>query len=184
MNVGKPPDKAAAKTSAFPAFLWRPASRVQRLTRMAILVALSAVGAGIKIPALTGTPALDSAPGYFAALVWGSPEGPVIAGLGHLVTALTAGFPLTPLVHLLIAVGMAGCAWAVAALNRWRGITWAVPAGILLNGVAFPALFIPWPGYGLAFFSSMMVPLLVASALNLVLAALLVRGLAGVSADR
>ena len=141
-----------------------------RLARMAVLVALSAAGANLKIPALTGTPALDSAPGYFAALALGAGEGAAVAGVGHLLTALTAGFPLTVPIHLLIALGMAGCAAAVAAVARRLGLCWACAAGVIVNGAVFPALFIPW--FGVPFFAAMVVPLLVASALNLGLAAL------------
>lgn len=142
------------------------------IARLAILVALSAAGATLKIPALIGTPAFDSAPGYFAALTLGAAEGAAVAGTGHLLTALTAGFPLTFPFHLLIALGMAACAWAVAVCGRKKGTTWAFAVGVILNGVALPALFALLPGFGLAFFSAMVVPLAVASALNLGLAVL------------
>jgi hypothetical protein len=51
-----------------------------RVARIALLVALSAAGANLKIPALTGTPALDSAPGYFGALALGTGEGATAQG--------------------------------------------------------------------------------------------------------
>ncbi|MDI6894757.1 MAG: ECF transporter S component [Bacillota bacterium] len=145
---------------------------VRTLTRLAILIALSAVGASLKVPALTGTPALDSAPGYFAALALGPGQGAVVAAAGHLLTALTAGFPLTIAIHLVIAAGMGGCAAAVAACGARKGPWWAFALGLLLNGVVFPALFLPIPGFGPGFFAAMLIPLLVASALNLGLAAL------------
>lgn len=145
---------------------------LRTLTRMAVLIALSAVGATLKVPALTGTPALDSAPGYFAALALGPGQGAVVAAAGHLLTALTAGFPLTVAIHVAIAAGMAGCAAAVGACGARRGPWWAAALGVLLNGVVFPALFLPVPGFGPGFFTAMVVPLLVASALNLGLAAL------------
>lgn len=141
-----------------------------RLVRMALLVALSVAGASLKIPALTGTPALDSAPGYFAALALGAGEGAVVAAAGHLATALTAGFPLSVAIHLLIALGMAGCAAAVARVARRLGHWWGCASGVILNGLVFPALFTVLPGFGLPFFAAMVAPLLVASALNLGLA--------------
>ncbi|MEW6547671.1 MAG: ECF transporter S component [Bacillota bacterium] len=143
---------------------------VRTLTRVAILIGLSAAGACIKVPALTGTPALDSAPGYFAALALGATEGAMVAAAGHLLTALTAGFPLSVPIHLLIAGGMAGCAWAVAICRARKGPWWAFAVGVFLNGMVFPAAFVPIPGFGPAFFTVMLVPLLVASALNLGLA--------------
>ncbi|HHY94224.1 MAG TPA: alpha-ribazole transporter [Firmicutes bacterium] len=144
--------------------------KTARLVRLAILIALSAAGATLKIPSLTGTPALDSAPGYFAAFALGAPEGAAVAAAGHLLTALTAGFPLSIPIHLLIALGMAACAGAVAVMARRQGPWGAFAAGLVLNGVVFPALFVPLPGFGVAFFAAMVVPLLVASALNLGLA--------------
>lgn len=149
---------------------------VDTLTRLAILIALSAVGASLKVPALTGTPSLDSAPGYFAALALGAGQGAVVAAVGHLLTALTAGFPLTVPIHLMIAAGMGGCAAAVAACAAGRGLTWAFVLGLLLNGVVFPALFVPVPGFGPGFFAAMLIPLLAASALNLGLAVLAYQG--------
>ena len=53
---------------------------VKRIARVAILIALSGVGALIKIPSPTGTVALDSAPGYFTAVAFGPVEGMIVAG--------------------------------------------------------------------------------------------------------
>jgi len=142
----------------------------RRLAYLGLLIALCVVGACIKIPSITGTPALDAAPGYFAALALGGGSGALVAGAGHLLTALTAGFPLG-VIHVLIACGMAGCAAAVAWLRRRAGLGAAVGGGILLNGIVFPGLFLPLPGFGTAFFLAMVVPLLVASAINVGLAA-------------
>ena len=54
-------------------------------------------------------------------------------------------------------------------LNLWS----AVAVGIILNGIIAPALFIPIPGFGVAFFIAMLIPLFVGSAVNIVLAAVL-----------
>ncbi len=156
---------------------WGPNAR--RLALPAVLVALSAVGSFIKIPSLIGTPALDSAPGYFAALVLGAGPGAAVAGIGHLLTALSAGFPLGLPIHGLIAAGMAGCAAATAILRRLAGPWVACAGGVLLNGIALPAAFVLVPGFGPAFFLAMVVPLLVASLLNVGLA-----GAASVAAGR
>jgi len=138
----------------------------RRLALLAVLIALSAVGSLIKIPSLVGTPALDSAPGYFAALALGAGSGALVAAVGHLLTALTSGFPLGLPIHGLIALGMAGCALGTALLRRVAGRGVASAGGVLLNGIAFPAAFILVPGFGTAFFAAMLVPLLVASLLN------------------
>ena len=65
----------------------------RRIARMSILIAISAVGALIKVPSPTGTVALDSCTGYFSAVTFGWGEGSIVAGLGHLLTAFTTGFP-------------------------------------------------------------------------------------------
>ena len=58
------------------------------LTRLALLIAISAVAAYIPIPSPTGTVALDSSPGYFAALVFGGYKGAVVLAIGHLFSSL------------------------------------------------------------------------------------------------
>lgn len=141
----------------------------RRLTYLAMFMALSAVGAYIKIPSIIGTPALDSFPGFLAALLMGPVNGAIVAALGHMLTALTAGFPLSIPIHLLIAGGMAGIAALFAVVSRYS--LWAgMAAGAVLNGIALNGLFLPIPGFGKAFFLAMVVPLTVASILNIALA--------------
>lgn len=142
----------------------------RRLATLAMLIALSTVGANLKIPSITGTPAFDSFPGFLGTLILGPADGALVAALGHLLTAFTAGFPLTLPLHLVIAAGMAAVVALFALFYRlspWLGIG----VGIALNGLLLPALFIPLPGFGKAFFLAMVVPLLIASALNIVVAA-------------
>lgn len=148
----------------------------KRLTYLAMFIALSTVGASIKIPSIIGTPALDSFPGFLAALLMGPVNGALVAAIGHMLTALTAGFPLTIPIHLLIAGGMAGIValFAVSSrYSRWLGMA----VGIVLNGLVLPGLFVLIPSFGKAFFMAMMVPLLIASVLNIVLAELVFKTL-------
>jgi len=93
----------------------------RRVARVAILVALSGVGAFIKIPSPTGTVALDSAPGYLAAVAFSPLEGGVVGALGHLISAATAGFPLGLPIHLIIAAEMFVFAWLFGLLARPLG---------------------------------------------------------------
>ena len=60
----------------------------------------------MKIPAVIGTIALDSMPALLVASLYSGRKGAVIAGGGHILSSLYAGFPLGPL-HVLIAVEMA-----------------------------------------------------------------------------
>lgn len=147
--------------------------KVRKLVRIALLVALSVVGANIKIPSILGTPAFDSMPGYFAAAVLGGKEGALIAALGHIFTALTAGFPLTLPVHLLTALEMGICAYVFGVLFRKTNHLIAIIVAVVLNGVGAPVAMIPIMGMGV--FYALVTPLLIASGLNIVIAAVLAR---------
>jgi len=75
----------------------------RNLVLMALFIALSFVGAQLKI---FSTIAFDSLPAFLATLLMGPVYGAIIAIIGHLLTALTSGFPMTLPVHLVIALGM------------------------------------------------------------------------------
>ena len=141
----------------------------RRLARMAILIALSAVGALVKIPSPTGTVALDSAPGFLVAVVFSPVEGAIVAALGHLLTATTAGFTLGAL-HLVVAVEMAVFAWLFGLLAQRVNVAVAGVVAVLLNGLVAPLMMIPVAGFG--GYVGMILPLLVGSAINVAVAVL------------
>lgn len=154
----------------------------RRVARVAILVALSGVGAFIKIPSPTGTVALDSAPGYLAAAAFSPLEGGVVGALGHLISAATAGFPLGLPIHLVVAAEMFVFAWVLGLLARPLGALVAGVVAVLLNGLLAPAILLPIGGIGM--YATQVVPLLVGSAVNVAVAviagiALAAAGLAG-----
>lgn len=144
---------------------WNP----KRVARMAIFIALSAVGALIKIPSPTGTVALDSCPGFFSAVSFGWGEGAIVAALGHIFTAATTGFPLSVPVHILVAFEMAVFAAAFWWVGKRFGIIPAVIVATILNGVVASFAMVPFGGMGLAL--SLLLPLTVGSAVNIVIAA-------------
>jgi len=74
------------------------------LATVALLIALSFVGAQLTI---MGTIAFDSLPAFLAALLLGPFHGAVIGFLGHMLTALTSGFPFSLPLHFVIALSMA-----------------------------------------------------------------------------
>jgi len=148
-----------------------------KLTYSGMLVALSAVGAMIKYP---GTSiALDSMTGFFASLFLGPAYGAIVAALGHLLTATTSGFPLTIPMHLVITLEMAVTAYVFGKLYKkgFRIISNIV--AIILNGPVSAsiasALAIPLglPLYGFGLFSVIIIPLTLASIINIVFATLL-----------
>ncbi len=143
---------------------------VLRVTLTGALIGLSVAGAMVKIPSPTGTVALDSFPGYLASLLLGYVEGCVVIAFGHIATAFTAGFPLGIPVHLVIAAGMALCAATLRffyRLNRVAGIV----AATLVNGVGLLYAVSIAFNYGMGFFYSMIAPLTLASAVNVLIAA-------------
>ncbi|GAM12208.1 substrate-specific component CblT of predicted B12-regulated ECF transporter for dimethylbenzimidazole [Mesobacillus selenatarsenatis SF-1] len=134
---------------------------------MAMFIALSAVGASIKIPAVIGSVALDSFPALLAAGLLGGPAGAAAGGLGHLLSAIIGGMPLGPL-HLLVAGEMALLAYLFALLYK-NGKRWS--AGVLFimgNSFAAPLPFIFLMGK--SFYLAIVPSLFAGSLLNTLLA--------------
>lgn len=77
---------------------------VRKLTLLSMLLAMSVLGANIKI---FGSVALDSFPAFLGALILGPIPGALLGALGHFISALLAGFPLTLPVHILVTALMA-----------------------------------------------------------------------------
>ncbi|HYG59963.1 MAG TPA: ECF transporter S component [Symbiobacteriaceae bacterium] len=148
----------------------------RRLVAFGLLYALSVIGSYIKVGPMSI--ALDSAPGFLAALAMGPGPGALICALGHLTVALLTGFPLTPPFHLAVAVTMAGVGalggFTAARFGRWAGAAVLVAA----NGVAAPAVLSLLPNpMGRGLFAALLVPLLLGAGVNAVIAAVAAKGL-------
>lgn len=78
--------------------------KTKKLVLIAMFIALSFIGANIKV---AGTIAFDSMPGFLGAIILGPCAGAIIGVVGHFLTALTTGFPLTLPVHIIIMIDMA-----------------------------------------------------------------------------
>lgn len=138
-----------------------------RMAMAGMLVALTAVGAAIKVPAIIGSVALDAFPALLAAVLLGGSGGAIVASIGHLISAMIGGMPLGPL-HFLIAGEMALLAFVFGFLFR-RGKRWQ--AGMLFvigNAFAAPLPFIFLMGK--AFYLAMVPSLFIGSILNTVIA--------------
>ena len=82
-------------------------SSARILVLMGLFIALSVVGAYIKIPnPITSSIALDALPAYLASLLLGGKYGAIIGAVGHLVSATIGGFPLSLPIHLVVAIQM------------------------------------------------------------------------------
>ncbi|MEK5431119.1 ECF transporter S component [Lysinibacillus sp. FSL R7-0073] len=134
----------------------------------AMVAAICAVGAAIKVPAFISTAALDSAPAFLG-VVFLSPILAGVAGLiGHFISALTAGFPLGPL-HVIIAVEMFIVVWIFGVMHKKGMHVWKWPVALVLNGIVapLPFYFIISP----AFFWGALASIFIATAINLMIVA-------------
>ena len=150
---------------------------VKRLSIMAIFIALSAVGALIKIPSPVGTIGMDSAPGFFCALAFGGVTGAVVIAFGHLLTAAVIGFPMTIPIYLYIAFQMALWALAYRWVNKKLGLIPAVIVGIILNGVVSAFAMLPIMGMGGVL--GLMPFLVIGAAINVIISAVAYRAIKG-----
>lgn len=117
--------------------------RSYQLTRIATLSALSVVGSFIHLPGPVQTVAFDSAPGFFAALMYGPVDGAAVCGIGHVATSIVNGFPLG-ILHIPIALGLALAGAATGSFNRKFGLLPGAGIGVFINTilivVAIPAM--------------------------------------------
>lgn len=144
---------------------------VRKLSWSALFIALSALGAFIKIPAIIGSIALDSFPALLSAVFLGPVTGAVIAGAGHIVSAFLGGMPLGAF-HFLILCEMAVLAWGYGKLyrseKRLGAALFFLVGNVLIAPLPFAVLISP------EFYMALLPALLTGTVLNLVIAFLLV----------
>ncbi|MFS0777991.1 ECF transporter S component [Neobacillus sp. 3P2-tot-E-2] len=146
------------------------------LSLLALFSALSAAGAAIKIPATIGSVAFDVFPALLAAALLGSGAGAIVGALGHLLSALIAGFPLGPM-HVLIAIEMALLVFIFGVLYKKNKKVTASILFILANTFAAPLPFIIIMNK--AFYIALVPSLLIASIINTVIALVVIPRLKG-----
>lgn len=112
--------------------------RTKKIVLTALFIALSFVGSNLKV---MGTIAFDSMPGFLGAVMLGPLYGAIIGGVGHFLTALTSGFPLSLPVHLITMIGMAVTMAAFAFVykfisrkNQLIGMILSTIVGVIING--------------------------------------------------
>ena len=152
----------------------------KKLTYCALLVGLCYIGALIKVQ---GSIAFDSMPAYFAALFLGPSLGAVVGFLGHLLTAITSGFPMSFPMHFIVAIEMAFFVYSFGWLYKKTNIFLASVAATILNGpfaalLAVPvSLMLSLPFSGWALYHFLVVPLTLASVANILLAVIVYRAI-------
>jgi uncharacterized membrane protein len=128
--------------------------KTKKLVITALFIALSFIGANIKI---MDTIAFDAMPGFLGVLLFGPVYGAFIGAIGHFLTALTSGFPMTIPVHLIIMVGMAVTMLAFghvykyfSAKNYGAAVILSLIVGVIINGplllIVLSPLLIPMLG--------------------------------------
>jgi uncharacterized membrane protein len=149
----------------------------RRITLTAVLVALTVIGAAIKVPAIIGSVALDAFPALLAAALLGGPAGAIVGGIGHLLSALIGGMPLGAL-HGIIAVEMALLAFVFSIFYK-IGRKWLASVLFVLGNTfaaPLPFLFL----LGEAFYLSLVPSLFVGSVINTVIAWIVIPRLASI----
>ena len=158
----------------------RSLKATESLIYLAVLIALSFIGSLIKIGP-GGSIALDSLPAFFASLLMGPPAGAVVGFFGHMLTAVTGGFPFTLPIHLVIALEMAIICWIFGFMAERMNIVVPATTAIILNGVlatlisAFAMEMVGVVPSAMGLFKVLVGPLTIVSAVNVVLAVVLYR---------
>ncbi|MDO4289588.1 MAG: ECF transporter S component [Eubacterium sp.] len=151
-------------------------TKTQKLVFCALLIALSYIGSMIKI---FGSVALDALPAYFGALMFGGPIGAIVGAIGHLFSAFLSGLPMGLPMHILVALCMAGACYAYYWINKKTNLVVASIVAIIINGVVMTflsgllAVALGVSPSVMGFVVPMLAPLLIASTVNVVIAALL-----------
>jgi ABC-type Co2+ transport system permease subunit len=153
-------------------------TNVRKIIIIAIFSAFAMALSFVKLPSPVGSVALDSSPGYFVAGFFSPILGGVTGLIGHLTSSGIAGFPLS-FVHIPIALlQFCWCCLFGFILRKGNNIFALVAAAViavLTNGVIAPILLVLlYPAmknmmYGIIPF------LIVASAINVILAAVAIR---------
>ncbi|HHY37091.1 MAG TPA: ECF transporter S component [Firmicutes bacterium] len=150
---------------------------LKRSVRMAFFILLSLGGSILRLPLPTGPVALETFPGYLAALIYGWVDGALVAGLSHLLVAAVGGFPLGIWLHLLAALQMALWAACLWYINDRAGLLTGIIAITILHSLV--SVIYTLPIWNMVMFSGLLLPLAMAAAVNLFLAGLVSRLVAG-----
>ncbi|WP_102693124.1 ECF transporter S component [Rummeliibacillus pycnus] len=114
--------------------------KLRLITLTAMISALCAVGAMIKVPVGVTSAALDSAPAFLGAAFLPAPAAGIAAAIGHIVSAGVGGFPYGPF-HILIALEMYIVVWGFTRLHQKNHSISKWIFAIIANGILSPLPF-------------------------------------------
>lgn len=143
----------------------------KKISLLSLFIALSVIGASIKIPAFIGSIALDAFPALIAAILLGNKTGAIVASVGHLMSAVIAGMPLGPM-HLVIAVEMAVIVWCFGVMYQSHKKKVAGVFFVLSNSLLAPLPFLFL--LGVEFYFSILPSLLIGASFNAIVALILI----------
>lgn len=151
-------------------------TRTRSIIVVAVYTVLSFLGGLVKFGTPVGSIALDSWPGYFVAGHYSPFVGGIVAALGHLASAASAGF-LLGWIHFVIAALQAVWAlifgYAIRAVNNIWGLIIASVVASLLNGLGAPFILAAVDPSHKGLYESIVPLLLGASILNVLVAAIM-----------
>ncbi len=144
-------------------------NKTNKITIIAVLVALSVPLSMVKLPLGVTTAAFDAVPGYFAAVFFMPFIGGIIGFFGHLATAYTTGFPFGILIHFIIAQSMFGSCFVFGFIYK-RNKIFGFIVGVILNTfLAAPLLLLLLPPQVVL---GTFIPISIASFINILVAIL------------
>ncbi|MCT4621081.1 MAG: ECF transporter S component [Marinisporobacter sp.] len=146
--------------------------KTKRMVIIGMFIALSFVGSYIKIPSPLQSIALDSMPAFLGGLTLGGGTGALVGFIGHILTSANAGFPLSLPIHLMIAIVMSITVFSFSVTYKRINMIVAGIIGVVLNGIGAPLVISFMPQFGWGFFMSITPFLVLASAVNVILAVL------------
>lgn len=130
----------------------------KKISLLALFIALSVIGASIKIPAVIGSVALDAFPALLASVLIGGVPGAIIAGFGHLISAFIGGMPLGP-AHIIVAIEMAAIVWGYSLIYKSGRRLLAGLFFVIFNGLvaSLPFIFLMSVSFYLAIIPSLVI---------------------------
>lgn len=148
-------------------------NNTKKIVLFAVLIALSAVLAFVKIPIPPITTlAFDSLPGFVAAALINPVAGGIVGAAGHFFTALYSGFPMGIVAHVIIMVAMFVTMFVFGYLYKKGLKILAGICAVIINGPVSLVPFIFIIGWGMV--AAMMLPLSIAAAVNVIIAMIII----------